>query len=163
MSDNTVTDKLTETKLAELTAQIVSAFVSNNSLPTTELPKLITGVSASFTREQAAPAAEQITPAVPVRKSVAPDHLVCLACGKRQKTLKRHIATSHGMTPDQYRTTFGLSSDYPMVAAEYAQARSDMAKRIGLGQKGRGGKPAAAAPSKPARRGRPPKQAMAAE
>ena len=163
MSDDAVTDKLTETKLAELTAQIVSAFVANNSLPTADLPTLIKGVSSSFVREQAAPEPEQITPAVPVRKSVAPDHLVCLVCGKHQKTLKRHIATSHGMTPDQYRTTFGLSSDYPMVAADYAQARSDMAKRIGLGQKGRASKAAAAAPSKPARRGRPPKQAMAAE
>lgn len=162
MSDDAAADKLTETKLAELTAQIVSAFVTNNSLPAGELPGFIKSVSGSFAREQVAPEPDAVSPAVPVRKSVTPDHLVCLVCGKHQKTLKRHIASSHGMTPDQYRTTFGLVSDYPMVASNYAQARSDMAKRIGLGQKGRGGVPAKT-PAKPARRGRPPKQATAAE
>src|SRR3546814_16241524 len=79
--------------------------------------------------------------------------------GRQQKTLKRHIGNAHGLSPEEYRTTFGLSAGYPMVAREYAQARSEMAKRIGLGQKGRGGRPAALAPSKPARRGRPPKRA----
>lgn len=168
MSDNATAGKLTETKLAELTAQIVSAFVTNNSLPAGELPGFIQSVSGSFSRETIAAEPVQITPAVSIRKSVAPDHLVCLVCGKHQKTLKRHIATAHGLSPAEYRTTFGLGSDYPLVASDYAQARSEMAKRIGLGQKGRSGKPAKAAPPKAAvpkaaRRGRPAKQAMAAE
>lgn len=163
MAEST-TEKLSETKLAELTAQIVSAFVSNNSLPAGELASVIQSVSGSFTREVAAPEPKQVMPAVPVRRSIAPDHLVCLVCGKHQKTLKRHIATAHGLSPAEYRTTFGLSSDYPMVASDYAQARSEMAKRIGLGSKGRGGKPTK--PEKPARKPRraaPAKEAIAAE
>src|SRR3546814_18268400 len=132
MPDDIVADKLTETKLAELTAQIVSTFVANNSLPAGELPRFVENVSGSFSRETDAAEPAQITPAVPVRKSVAPGLLVCLVCGRHQKTLKRHIATAPGLSPAEYRTTFGRSAGYPMVAREYAQARSEMAKRMGL-------------------------------
>ena len=159
MSDaNPTENKLTEARLAELTAQVVSAFVSNNSTPAAELSTIIKSVAASFTRQEEVSEAEEITPAVSVRKSVAPDHLVCLVCGKQQKTLKRHISTSHGMTPAEYRNTFGLRSDYPMVASAYSTARSEMAKRIGLGQKGRGGKPTKALPAPKGRRTRKPKE-----
>ena len=168
MSEESVAEiKLNEAKLAELTAQIVSAYVTNNSLPAAELPGIIRSVSASFQRDEPATEAPEVTPAVSVRRSVTPDHLVCLVCGKHQKTLKRHLATAHGLSPADYRTRFGLPSDYPMVASAYSQARSDMAKQIGLGQKGRGGMPVppsapkAAAP-KTGRRGRPPKAAAAA-
>ncbi|MFN4089203.1 MAG: MucR family transcriptional regulator [Alphaproteobacteria bacterium] len=152
--------KLTEAKLAELTAQIVSAYVTNNSLPAAELPGIIRNVSGSFQRESVPAEVQEATPAVSVRRSITPDYLVCLVCGKHQKTLKRHLASAHGLSPSDYRTRFGLQADYPMVASAYSQARSQMAKDIGLGQKGRGGIPTPpAAPVKSARRGRPPKVA----
>lgn len=121
----------------ELAAQIVAAFVSNNSLPVSELPGLIASVEAairslSSSVPEAAPI-EQETPAVPIRKSVTPDYIVCLDDGKRFKSLKRHLAAL-GMTPDEYRTKWGLPTDYPMVAPNYAAKRSDLAKGFGLGQ-----------------------------
>ena len=149
-------------KSIELAVEIVAAFVANNSLPIAELPALIHSVRASLEKlaggpETSAPLVEKQEPAVPIRKSLTPDFLVCLDDGKKFKSLRRHLGTL-GMTPDQYRAKWSLPSDYPMVAPNYAAARSEMAKRIGLGQMRRNAAPAkkasAAAPSK---RGRPAK------
>ncbi len=163
-------DKLTEAKLAELTAQIVSAYVAHNALPAAELPGFIRNVTGSFQRDaDAVPEPAEIVPAVSIRKSIAPDHLVCLVCGRRQKTLKRHLSTAHGLAPADYRQRFGLSPEYPMVASAYSEARSAMAKEIGLGRKGRmargagsqGSGGASSSGSGNGRRGRPRKNAEA--
>ena len=122
-----------------LTAQIVSAHVSNNSVTTEALPGLIQDVYrtlAGVGREAAAP--ERPEPAVPVKKSVFPDHIICLEDGKKLKMLKRHLKTAYNMSPEQYRERWGLGSDYPMVAPNYARHRSSLAKKIGLGTKPRG-------------------------
>jgi predicted transcriptional regulator len=129
-----------------LTAQIVSAHVSNNPVSPDILPTLIQDVYrtlANVGREPPQPDKPQ--PAVPVKKSVFPDHIVCLEDGKQLKMLKRHLKTSYNMTPEQYRERWGLPPDYPMVAPNYARHRSSLAKKIGLGTKPR------AAPT-PARR-----------
>jgi predicted transcriptional regulator len=122
----------------ELTAEIVSAFVSNNPLPKSELPALIHAVHSAVDRlaagpESAPPQVEAKTPAVPIRKSITPDYLISLEDGKRYKLLRRHL-TRLGLTPTQYRAKWNLPSDYPMVAANYAARRSELAKKIGLGQ-----------------------------
>jgi len=118
-----------------LTVGIVSAYVSHNAIPASDLPGLIRSVRAALSEgEQAVGACEApAAPAVPIGKSITPDHLVSLLDGKPYKSLKRHL-TSHGLTPNEYRQKFGLPSDYPMVAANYAKARSDLAKAMGLGQ-----------------------------
>lgn len=122
-----------------LAAEVVSAFVGHNSLPVSELPGLITSVHAALVKISGSPAVsasaepEVLTPAVPVRKSVTPDYIVCLDDGRKFKSLKRHLA-SLGMTPDQYRSKWGLAAEYPMVASNYAATRSALAKKIGLGQ-----------------------------
>lgn len=126
--------------LARLTAEVVSAYVTRNTMAQSDLPQLIGAVSRSLQElgrapEQAAPARPE--PAVSVRRSISPDHITCLVCGKRQKTLKRHLAAAHDLTPGAYRELYGLGSDYPMVAPSYAQQRSEMALRIGLGRKRR--------------------------
>jgi predicted transcriptional regulator len=140
----------------ELAAEIVAAFVANNSLPIVELPALIHSVHAALARlasgpVNTAPLVEKQEPAVSVRKSLTPDFLLCLDDGKKFKSLRRHLGTL-GMTPDQYRAKWSLPSDYPMVAPNYAAARSEMAKRIGLGQMRKNAVPAknaaAAAPSR---------------
>ena len=121
----------------KFTADIVSAHVSNNEVAREELPQLIEAVHGVFVRvgrEPGKPA--KPTPAVSVKKSVTKDVLICLECGKKQKTLKRHLRTGHGLTPDEYRERYRLKADYPMVAAAYSQVRSEMAKKIGLGRKG---------------------------
>ncbi len=122
----------------ELAAEIVAAFVSNNPLPKGELPALIHAVHSAVERlaagpESAPPQVEAKTPAVPIRKSITPDFLICLDDGKRFKSLRRHLA-GHGLTPEQYREKWNLPSDYPMVAPNYAAQRSALAKKIGLGQ-----------------------------
>jgi predicted transcriptional regulator len=122
----------------ELTAEIVSAFVSNNPLPKSELPALIHAVHSAVDRlaagpESAPPQVDAKTPAVPIRKSITPDYLISLEDGKRYKLLRRHL-TRLGLTPTQYRAKWNLPSDYPMVAANYAARRSELAKKIGLGQ-----------------------------
>jgi len=122
----------------ELATEIVAAFVANNSLPIVELPALIHSVHGALARlasgpVNTAPLVEKQEPAVSVRKSLTPDFLVCLDDGKKFKSLRRHLGTL-GMTPDQYRAKWSLPSDYPMVAPNYAAVRSEMAKRIGLGQ-----------------------------
>jgi predicted transcriptional regulator len=119
-----------------LTAQIVSVFVGNNAVPTDQLPSLIQAVHRTLSTVGQAPVeATRAEPAVDVKKSVLADHLVCLACGKGFKTLKRHLRTEHQMTPEQYRASFGLPRAYPMIAPDYAKFRSTMAKKIGLGRK----------------------------
>ncbi|HEX3346988.1 MAG TPA: MucR family transcriptional regulator [Acetobacteraceae bacterium] len=124
-----------------LTAQIVSAHVSNNSVTPDALPALIQDVYRTLAvvgREPAVPDRPQ--PAVPIKKSVFPDHIVCLEDGKKLKMLKRHLKTAYNMTPEQYRDRWGLGPDYPMVAPNYARHRSTLAKKIGLGTKPRGRK-----------------------
>ena len=134
----------------ELAAEIVSAFVANNSLPAADLPTLIGNVHqalktlADGSAQQ--PAEEQKEPAVPIKKSVQPDFIVCLEDGKKFKSLKRHLRTVYGLTPDQYRAKWGLPPTYPMVAPNYAAARSELAKRMGLGQQRRRPEPVAAEP-----------------
>jgi predicted transcriptional regulator len=133
-----------EDTLLTLTADIVAAHVSNNSVAVNDLPNLIQNVHAALngiTNRAAAPEAKP-EPKVPVRSSVKPDYIVCLEDGKKQKMLKRHLMTNHNMTPDQYRQKWGLSADYPMVAPNYADQRRTLAKSIGLGtqrRKTRGG------------------------
>jgi len=124
-----------------LTAQIVSAHVSNNSVTPDALPALIQDVYRTLSNMgQEAPAADKPQPAVPVKKSVFADHIICLEDGKQLKMLKRHLKTAYDMTPEQYRERWGLPSDYPMVAPNYAKHRSTLAKKIGLGTKPRGRK-----------------------
>ena len=124
----------------ELTAEIVSAYVSNNTVPASEIPSLISQIHAALSRVSGksgdAPA-EQLKPAVSVKKSVTPEHIVCLEDGKKFKSLKRHLRTQYDMTPEQYREKWGLGADYPMVAPNYAAARSQLAKQMGLGQQRR--------------------------
>jgi len=125
-------------KSIELAAEIVAAFVANNSLPISELPALIHSVHAALTgvasgSANAAPPVEKKEPAVSIRKSITPDYLVCLDDGRKFKSLRRHLA-GLGMTPEQYRAKWNLPNDYPMVAPNYAAQRSALAKKIGLGQ-----------------------------
>jgi len=123
-----------------LAADIVAAFVSNNSVPVTDLPALIAsvhsalgGLGSSATTVQTEP----LVPAVPIKKSIMPDYLVCLEDGKKFKSLKRHLRTRYGLSPEEYRARWNLSPDYPMVAPNYAAARSELAKTMGLGQQRR--------------------------
>ena len=122
----------------ELTADIVSAYVSNNSVPASDLPALISEVHSALSRVigGAAPVvqAEAPKPAIPVKKSITADYLICLEDGKKFKSLKRHLRTQYNMSPEQYREKWGLPPDYPMVAPNYAEARSQLAKKMGLGQ-----------------------------
>lgn len=123
--------------LIDLVAGIVSAFVAHNSVPTSELPALIAsthGALANLDKATAAPVEEKPVPAVSVRKSISPDHLICLEDGKKFKSLKRHLSTQFNMSPEEYRAKWGLPVDYPMVAPSYAEARSKLAKSMGLGQ-----------------------------
>jgi predicted transcriptional regulator len=132
MSDNTASPHY-----IELAAEIVSAFVSNNSIPMTELPSLIGNVHSAL-RKVASGGVEQpreeLRPAVPVKKSITPDYIICLEDGRKFKSLKRHLRSAYGMTPEEYRSKWGLPHDYPVVAPNYAKARSDLAKAMGLGQ-----------------------------
>ena len=126
--------------IIEMTADIVSAYVGNNTVATSDLPALIqnihralTGVSAGAEPVEAAPK----EPAVPLKRSITPDFLVCLEDGRKFKSLKRHLRTKYNMSPEEYRAKWNLPKDYPMVAPNYAKARSDLAKQMGLGQGGR--------------------------
>jgi predicted transcriptional regulator len=121
----------------DLTANIVSAYLSNNPTPASEIPSLISQVHAALLRVssgRAETSTEPAKPAVPLKKSINPDYLVCLEDGKRFKSLKRHLRSRYNMTPEQYRDKWGLPADYPMVAPNYAVARSQLAKKMGLGQ-----------------------------
>ena len=124
----------------ELTAEIVSAYVSNNTVAASDIPALINQVHAALARvsgDGGEATAEPLKPAVSVKKSITPEHIVCLEDGKKFKSLKRHLRTQYHMTPEQYRDKWNLPADYPMVAPNYAAARSQLAKQMGLGQQRR--------------------------
>jgi predicted transcriptional regulator len=156
-------------QLVELTADIAAAYLSANTVPAGDLPGLIQTIHQALSGVSSgapAPAAEPAKPAVPVKKSITPDYLISLEDGKRYKSLKRHLRTKYNMTPDEYRSKWGLPKDYPMVAPNYAKARSEMARNMGLVQGGRGRKPAAAkaaAAPKAAKAAKAPKAAKAAK
>ena len=136
-----MTEKTNHIELLELTAEIVAAHVGNNNVAQADLPQLIQNVYRSLAEVGTATAsveAERPRPAVPVKRSIFPDYIICLEDGKKLKMLKRHLKTAYGMTPEEYRERWGLSADYPMVAPNYAERRSELAKKIGLGTKGRG-------------------------
>jgi predicted transcriptional regulator len=129
-----------KSEIIEMTADIVAAYVGHNSVSAAELPSLIqsvhralAGVSSGTEPVEAAPK----EPAVPIKRSITPDHLVCLEDGRKFKSLKRHLRTKYNMSPEDYRAKWGLAKDYPMVAPNYAKARSELAKQMGLGQGGR--------------------------
>ena len=136
-----------QTNFAELTASVIAAYVANNAVPTTDLPGLINSVhralAGAASGKEESPPQQDLKPVVSVRKSVTPDHIICLEDGKKFKSLKRHLLTSHDLTPEQYRQKWNLASDYPMVAPNYAEARSKLAKDAGLGQKRAGKKKSA--------------------
>jgi predicted transcriptional regulator len=136
MSDSSV-----NSNLIDLAADIVSAYVSNNTVTSSDLAGLIGEVYAALQRTSSGvapePQPEPLKPAVPVKKSVTPDYIICLEDGKKFKSLKRHLRTQYNVTPEEYREKWGLPPDYPMVAPNYAQARSDLAKKMGLGQQRR--------------------------
>jgi predicted transcriptional regulator len=140
----------------ELAAEIVSAFVSNNPVPAAQLPALIGAVHDALTKSVSGTATQQAPeepkePAVPIKRSVQPDYVICLEDGKRFKSLKRHLRTVYDLTPDQYRAKWGLPADYPMVAPNYAAARSELAKSMGLGARRKKAEPLPAQPVAPAR------------
>ena len=129
-----------KSEVIEMTADIVSAYVGNNSVAAADLPALIqsvhralSGITGGTEVVEAAPK----EPAVPVRRSITADYLICLEDGRKFKSLKRHLRTKYNLSPEDYRAKWGLPKDYPMVAPNYAQARSDLAKQMGLGQGGR--------------------------
>ncbi len=133
--------------LLEMTADMFSAYVSNNTVSPDGVAALIGSIHATMTQLSTGavePEPENKEPAVPIRKSITPDYLICLEDGRKFKSLKRHLRTKYDMSPEEYRSKWGLAKDYPMVAPNYAKARSDLAKQMGLGQGGR----------KPARAGR---------
>ena len=143
-------NEATEDTLLTLTADIVAAHVSNNSVAVNDLPNLIQNVHAALngiSGQSSAPEPKP-EPKVPIRSSVKPDYIVCLEDGKKMKMLKRHLATDHGMTPAGYRARWGLAQDYPMVAPNYAEQRRALAVKIGLGRK--------AGTKAPARKAKPP-------
>ena len=131
-------DAVANDEMVQLTADIVSAYVSNNKVGSEELGKLIEEVHAALKRAPAGPAEpepEPREPAVSIRRSVTPDYIVCLEDGKKFKSLKRHLRTQYSMTPEQYRDKWTLPADYPMVAPNYAKTRSAIAKKAGFGRK----------------------------
>jgi len=120
-----------------MTADVVAAYVGNNTLPTTQLAEVINAVYGSLKSLEGRVAQvqpEPLKPAVPIRKSITPEFIICLEDGKKLKMLKRHLRSTYNMTPDEYRTKWGLAPDYPMVAPNYAERRSEFAKKIGLGR-----------------------------
>jgi predicted transcriptional regulator len=122
--------------LVELTAEIVSAYVSKNNVPISELPGLISDVHDALNRATTrggVPDRDELKPAIAVKRSVTPDYIVCLEDGKKFKSLKRHLRTHYKLSPDEYRAKWNLPHDYPMVAPNYAEARSQLAKKMGLG------------------------------
>ena len=129
-----------KSEVIEMTADIVSAYVGNNSVSAADLPGLIQAVHRALASVSSGAETVEVAPrepAVPIRRSITPDHLVCLEDGRKFKSLKRHLRTKYNMSPEEYRAKWGLPKDYPMVAPNYAKARSDLAKQMGLGQGGR--------------------------
>jgi predicted transcriptional regulator len=142
---SSVADDNEDQGLLSLTTEIVASFVGNNVVAIADLPTVIAavfGTLRSVTQGEAEKPAEAPLPAVPIKKSIGTDYLICLEDGRKVKTLKRYLATRYNLTPDQYRQRWGLAKDYPMVAPAYAAQRSELARQIGLGRK-----PAAAVPS----------------
>jgi predicted transcriptional regulator len=140
--DTENTEQVPAEEILRMTAEVVSAYLSNNLLPANQISEVIQTVHTSLNSLGAGrtdSAVEPPKPAVPVKKSVTADYIICLEDGKKLKMLKRHLRSTYNMTPDEYRTKWGLPSDYPMVAPSYAQQRSEFAKKIGLGRNsGRG-------------------------
>ena len=138
MPDNDLNNR--NEMLMELTAEVVAAYVSNNSVPAADLPSLIADIHAALGRmntpaAEPAPVVEKQKPAVNPKRSVQDDFIICLEDGKKFKSLKRHLMTHYGLTPEQYREKWDLDATYPMVAPNYAEARSALARKIGLGRK----------------------------
>jgi predicted transcriptional regulator len=132
--------KSSSSELVELTVDIVSAYVSNNAVVRAELPNLIDQTFNALREAEVKGTQliqEELIPAISINKSATPDYIICLECGKQFKSLKRHIRTDHTLTPDEYREKWGLPYDYPMVAPNYAAKRSALARKIGLGRKGK--------------------------
>ncbi len=135
-----MSDQASNGDLIDLAADIVSAYVSNNTVPVTDLPKLIADVHRALNATQSGmrePEPEPLKPAVNPKRSVFPDYIICLEDGKKFKSLKRHLRTHYDLSPEDYREKWGLPADYPMVAPNYAAARSALAKKMGLGQQRR--------------------------
>ncbi len=134
-----MTEQAESNEILALTTNIVAAHVSNNSVAVADLPLLIREVHDSLTSVGAGGGREpeRPTPVVPIKKSITPDHIICLEDGKKLKMLKRHLKTAYNMSPAEYRERWGLAADYPMVAPNYAKQRSKLAKQIGLGTRGR--------------------------
>jgi len=133
-------DHTNDNELLRMTAKIVASYVGNNSLSADQVSEIIRIVSSALKQlEQGENGADKAAgkPAVPIRRSITPDYIICLEDGRKLKMLKRHLRTTFGMTPDEYRARWGLPADYPMVAPNYAKRRSEFAKKIGLGQKRR--------------------------
>ena len=131
-------DEVPRDDLLRMAVDIVAAYLSNNQVPSSQIPDIIHSVFSSLNsldEQPAEPPAETAKPAASIRKSVTPDYIICLEDGKKLKMLKRHLRTTYNMTPEEYRTKWNLPPGYPMVAPNYAEQRSDLAKRIGLGRK----------------------------
>ncbi|MGH6720411.1 MAG: MucR family transcriptional regulator [Alphaproteobacteria bacterium] len=130
--------KVSHSELLHMVADVVSAYVSNNQVVANQLPEVVRSVYASFSEQHGSrreDSSEAAKPAVPIRKSITPEFLICLEDGKKLKMLKRHLRTAFNMSPEEYRVKWNLGADYPMVAPNYAKQRSDFAKKIGLGRK----------------------------
>lgn len=127
--------------LVHLSGEITAAYVSRNALSPTDLPSLLQSIYAALAalKKPAVAPQPQLQPAVPIRKSVTPDAIVCLECGEAFKSIKRHLQNNHNLSPQEYRERWSLPSDYPMVAPEYSARRSELAKAAGLGRKGASG------------------------
>jgi len=136
-SSNQLTEKLSSIELLSFTTDIVAAYVSNNSVPLEEVPQVVNTIYQALNKLSIHGCAvtDRPEPAVPIKKSIFDDYIVCLEDGKKLKMLKRHLKTAYNMTPEQYRERWGLGSDYPMVAPNYAKKRSNLAMQIGLGRK----------------------------
>ena len=133
-----MTEKLSQNELLSLTTEIVASHLSNNTVAVSDIPQLIKLVYATLATqgvEEEKEQPEKLVPAVPIKKSVMPEYIICLEDGKKLKMLKRHLMTHYQMTPDQYRAKWNLPADYPMVAPNYAEQRRTLAKKIGLGTK----------------------------
>jgi predicted transcriptional regulator len=136
MSDEAMNADSGDRSLIQMTTTVVAAYLGNNSVASNQISEVINAVHGALkglSGDDREPAPEPLRPAVSVKKSITPDYIVCLEDGKQLKMLKRHLRTAYGMTPDEYRAKWGLPADYPMVAPNYAQQRSEFAKKIGLG------------------------------
>ncbi|MBX3504268.1 MAG: MucR family transcriptional regulator [Parvibaculum sp.] len=143
MSDTKSSDSIDSTEILRLATEIVAAYVSNNAMSANDLPGMIRTVHSTLAGldQSAAPRENDLTPAVPVKKSVTADYIVCLEDGKKLKMLKRYLRSQYGLTPEEYRARWNLPHDYPMVAPNYAAQRSKLAKQIGLGRVAEAAKP----------------------